>query len=253
MTHLHILYPSEPFNLKEVSETYAQEYEIAHQQFSCSLIDLDGNPNGKLNVPDNCKVLYRGWMLTANQYEDLLRKVETPVTSLSAYLSTHHLPNWYDQCLELTPKTVFLENEEGVDEAVAQLDWAGYFVKDFVKSLTTSRGSFAKDAKEIKEVLHLIRQYRGFLEGGICLREQEAFEPGTEERVFVVKGKPYGREGVVLGAWGPALKMPSDFYSMDIVKNTQGEWRLVELGDGQVSDYKNWDPHRFVELFSYLA
>jgi hypothetical protein len=38
------------------------------------------------------------------------------------------------------------------------------------------------------------------------------------------------------------------FYSVDVVENLEGELRLVELGDGQVSDKKIWPVSKMVEV-----
>ncbi|MBW4180053.1 ATP-grasp domain-containing protein [Morganella morganii] len=40
------------------------------------------------------------------------------------------------------------------------------------------------------------------------------------------------------------------FFSVDITENTTGELRLIEIGDGQVSDIKEWDTEKFITLFS---
>ncbi|MDV3438612.1 ATP-grasp domain-containing protein [Pseudomonas otitidis] len=102
----------------------------------------------------------------------------------------------------------------------------------------------ARNADEVIEILTLIERYRGALEGGVCLREFEPLKPETEERYFVLDGRAFGRNDEV-----PALRrVPCPFLSVDLVASETGALRLVELGDGQVSDRKQWPADRFVAM-----
>lgn len=122
-------------------------------------------------------------------------------------------------------------------------------MKDYVKSLTTQRGSIANSPEDIANVVALIEQYRGSVEGGVCIRKFEELLPETEERYFVLNGEPFARTGVVPTLVREiAAKIPSPFYSLDTVVATSGALRLIELGDGQVSDRKQWDAGRFAAM-----
>ena len=51
-----------------------------------------------------------------------------------------------------------------------------------------------------------------------------------------------------------AERISAPFFSIDIVQvEATGEWRVVELGDGQVSDKKNWPLETFVDMLVDLA
>lgn len=41
-------------------------------------------------------------------------------------------------------------------------------------------------------------------------------------------------------------KIEHKFYSLDLVKTNDGRDMVVEIGDGQVSDYVGWDLNKFV-------
>ncbi|WP_348271744.1 ATP-grasp domain-containing protein [Proteus genomosp. 6] len=41
----------------------------------------------------------------------------------------------------------------------------------------------------------------------------------------------------------------NSYNSIDVVKNAVGELRLVEIGDGQVSDIKEWSAEKLVKAF----
>jgi hypothetical protein len=200
-------------------------------------------------------VIYRGWMLTPDGYHLLHNCIQdalgVPFTNPLEYQNCHWLPCWYKSCEEFTPKTIILDRN---DSLVDLPSWSKFFVKDYVKSLTTERGSIASNVDEIREVISLIEHFRGDIEGGICIREFEDFDIETEDRYFVLNGVPYSREGVYPSLLGEiAHRVNSRFYSVDLVKNRQGLYRLVELGDGQVSDRKKWTPSQFFNMFKRLS
>lgn len=202
-------------------------------------------------------MLYRGWMLDAPAYRELCSAIGEqggqPLTSPEQYLHCHHLPNWYAQCSSWTPETLVYPIGTDLTHALASLDWPAFFIKDYVKSLTTQRGSVATTPEEAAEIVQLIERYRGAIEGGICVRRFEQLEPETEERYFVVKGVPYGRDGLVPElAHRIAARVECPFYSMDLVQSATGELRLIELGDGQVSDLKHWPADRFAQVLAAM-
>ena len=93
--------------------------------------------------------------------------------------------------------------------------------------------------------------YRDELEGGICVRRVEEFVEESECRYFVVAGLPHGPDEreippPVLVA---ANRIASPFFSVDVALNAAGQWRIVELGDGQVSDLVGWTPERFAAVW----
>jgi hypothetical protein len=93
---------------------------------------------------------------------------------------------------------------------------------------------------------------------GLVFREFVEFEPlGTharsgmpltrEYRLFFADGEPvsvlpYWDEGDYTGAEPPldefravAAKVPNRFFTMDVARTVDGNWLIVELGDGQVA------------------
>jgi hypothetical protein len=125
-------------------------------------------------------------------------------------------------------------------------------VKDYVKSLKTSIGSLIHDPMLIDRVVSELQSYRGDIEGGVCVRRVEDFLPDTEARYFVIAGKPFAPGG---GRAVPdivsdcAARIPSPFFSVDVVRRRDGVLRVVEVGDGQVSDLVGWSPGAFAEIW----
>ncbi|MBC3935510.1 ATP-grasp domain-containing protein [Undibacterium sp. CY7W] len=257
---MHLLYPCDPFNKKKPDEAYEEEFCAAqHNGFTCFLFSFEDFECGEFR-PHPAKVfegdiLYRGWMLTPERYAQLQESIElmgaTVVVTAENYRRCHYLPEWYDQCKDLTPTTITLAKNDDFSLALSTTGWNAYFVKDFVKSLTTSRGSVAKNAAEVHEVVTLIERYRGKLEGGVCIREFEDLLHETEERYFVLRGKVLARNGIIPDiVQDIARRIESPFFSVDIVFNTEGKPRLIELGDGQVSDRKQWPANTFIEALN---
>lgn len=225
--------------------------------FTCFLFSSEDFELGEFKPrPANAfegDILYRGWMLTPDRYAQLQEAIEskgaTVVVTAENYRHCHYLPEWYEQCKDVTPRTIVLQNDGDFASSLSATGWTAYFVKDFVKSLTTSRGSVARNAAEVREVVDLIERFRGQLEGGVCIRELEDLMPDTEERYFVFRGRAFARDGVVPELVNDiAGRIDSPFFSIDIALNSEGTPRLIELGDGQVSDRKKWPPSTFIEV-----
>ncbi len=247
---MRIIYPLNPLNPKEADEPYQEEFSIMKSQgISCSLFDLDALDfdefRPKPRIEDGETVLYRGWMLSPEKYQKLVGHIERynsqPLTDFNAYIKSHHIVGWYDLCREFTPESRFYPNDAELKNKVDSLGWGAYFVKDYVKSNSTERGSIADSTDAVVEIVGLIQQYRGDIEGGIALRRVEDFNIETESRYFVFNGEAYSPTSEIPDIVSAiAQRIDAPFYSVDIIQRTDGEYRLVEIGDGQVSDKKNW-------------
>jgi len=80
------------------------------------------------------------------------------------------------------------------------------------------------------------------------VRDFVELRPGSERRFFVVRGQAYGAGGAVLPAGlqaAVAALRPRLFYSFDVAETLIGQPVLVEVGDGQVSDLKEWSVAEF--------
>lgn len=253
-----LLYPSNPLRPNAVDDAWRDEHDAACALgIPCARFSFERFGDGAFAprpaLPAGARVLYRGWMLAPARYRHLAEAVSavgaSMVTDAAAYHRCHHLPGWYAKCADLTPETEFVAPDEDLPARLATLRWSAYFVKDFVKSLTTTRGSVASTPEEVAAVVAEIARVRGGIEGGVCLRRVEPFVPDSEARYFVAAGRAIAAEGEP-----PALvhelasRIESPFFSVDVARTREGALRLVELGDGQVSDRKEWPAARFVAM-----
>lgn len=264
MTAAVLLYPSDPLSRRAPDPGFAEEYAAAQAAgLACALLSTEDFDAGRVvarpALPEGGRVLYRGWMLRVQAYaalEDGVRAAGAGmVTPAADYERCHHLPGWLDRCRELTAETVVVADPADLPAVLAALAWPAYFVKDFVKSLTTTRGSVARSAQEVLEVADLLAKYRGSLEGGVCLRAVEEYVSGSEERYFAVRKTAFGRDG----APPPELvrevaeRLDAPFASIDVALRSDGTLRLVEVGDGQVSEKKRWALPDFVRVLQAAA
>jgi hypothetical protein len=225
--------------------------------FGVSLFSLEDFQGGDFRasppLPGDTEILYRGWMLSGAEYgafgSALSRAGARAAVDLQAYLGSHHLPGWYASLADLTPETRIYPPDCDLESELRALNWSEFFIKDYVKSLKTSVGSRITRPEHVAAVVADMRRFRGVIEGGFCVRRVETFLPDTEQRYFVLDGVPHAATGEVpLIVHECVKRLRSRFYSVDVVRRTDGQFRVVEVGDGQVSDLVGWTPERFARI-----
>jgi len=219
-------------------------------------------------VPDGLgPTWYRGWMIPRGRYAELAsaaarRGVEL-LTTPAMYRAAHELPGWYRELAGLTPASAWLPTRPGVVpgdrqllDAVATLPAGAGMVKDYVKSRKHEPDACLipdlSDPAELRAVVSRFVERQGNeLAGGIVLRHREEFHivDGRvgELRTWWLDGAmtaagPHPDTPGMTGApevagLGKALRgLDCRFVTVDLARRTDGVWRVVELGDGQVSD-----------------
>jgi hypothetical protein len=258
---LHVLFPSDTLNPREPDEAFLDQvraFEAAGFPWSlCSVEEMeDGRKGLRGRLEPGRTVLYRGWMLTADQYHLLANAISAGgsslLTSPESYLVAHHLPNWYPLVRDFTPETRVVPASADLEAELRSLGWEAFFIKDFVKSLKTSVGSVVRDPAQVATVVREMVKFRGEIEGGICVRRFEDFKRETETRYFVIRGRVHASSAqAVIPALVStcATRIPSPFFSIDVADRVDGKKRIVEIGDGQVSDIVGWTAGRIAEIW----
>lgn len=248
---MFILYPQDYFNKKKPDESFIDETQETEKVFNIGTVYSK-------NYVENDKVLYRGWMLSYDEYdelEDFINKNNLSlITTKEQYYSAHHMNNWYDIVKDITPETFFFKDLNELVSNLDKLDWNEYFIKDSVKSLTTTRGSIAKSKEEVVEVVKEIENKKG-IEGVISLRKVHNFKKESEIRYFAINGEVFSPTGTLSNLAIEVAKRFShlSFISIDIIKDEKNKEWLVEIGDGQVSDMKMWNPKDFTNILNTLS
>jgi hypothetical protein len=251
----HLLYPSSPIRTRKADEQYAEEVDAVRDAgFDVSVFSLENFQGGEFAafppLPLNGQVLYRGWMLSAEEYRTLAAATMNAganlLVSAEEYLSSHYLANWYPLIQEFTPETHIFPVDADLETELKRLGWPAFFIKDYVKSLKTSVGSRVSTPEQVSTLIAEMKKFRGTIEGGFCVRRVEDFVATTERRYFVMKGTPHAGTGNVPEVVKEcARRLKQRFYSIDVIERADGELRVVEVGDGQVSDLVGWDTKRF--------
>ncbi|MCW8133796.1 MAG: ATP-grasp domain-containing protein [Planctomycetota bacterium] len=258
---LHFLFSEHPLR-KGVPDPQFEDQKAAVEAagFTASCIGERTLKEGRalLGEMSGCTVVYRGWMVKPEAYLRMSEAVAAAgaamLTSPEAYQAAHYLPNWYATLADLTPETVVLPVGADVVAELRKLAWpGGYFLKDFVKSLKAPPGAIAAKPEDAPAIVAAMMDYRGEIEGGLCVRRVEAFDANTESRFFVVQGVVGGSGAFAEIAKAAAARIHSPFFSVDVVQRTDGTPRIVEIGDGQVSDLVGWTVDRFVDLWKPFA
>ncbi|GAA1415747.1 ATP-grasp domain-containing protein [Catellatospora coxensis] len=270
-----VVFCSDPLTPTRVDAHFAaQARAVRDTGAAVALLDhdalLSGDPATAVRrVPrDLGDVWYRGWMIPADRYTELADALAGRGVTLrvppAAYRAAHELPGWYAALAQVTPDSVWTPWQPGkqptvdqVAELVAPLGGGPAIVKDYVKSRKHewAEACFIPDLADVAQahqvVARMVELQEESLQGGIVVRRFERFarQDGrtAEARVWWVHGEP-----VLIGPHPdtPGLSCDPDltaiaplvaafghpFVTTDVALRDDGTWRVVELGDGQVSD-----------------
>lgn len=263
------LYPADPLKPRSVDAHFAPEAEALREAGGATrVVNVDAleRHNGDPVLPwiafdEPTLLIYRGWMMSSDNYAELNEyaalKGGVLRTSPSQYQRAHELPGWYDAFHAYTPKTVELPVSALVDLPLylRRLGADKVFVKDYTKSLKNNpAASIIENAADphssFAVVENFIRERGEYLVGNVLLREFEDFV-GREVRTWWVKGElrlvtahpdtpdtwvPLVEDDLPKGFVETLRESDLPFVSADFVERRDGVWRLVEIGDGQVSD-----------------
>lgn len=210
-------------------------------------------------------VRYRGWMIPTPAYADLdaaltERGVQL-LTSPAQYRTAHELPGWYPAFAAVTPASSWLAcaplRAPGPDElarAAAKLPVGAGIVKDYVKSRKHDwdQACYLPDLADTEAVHRVVSRFVELqddaLAGGIVLRAfEDLHREAGEARVWWLDGEavlttahpdtPDLRPVPELAEVGPLVRhLGCRFVTTDLARRTDGTWRVIEVGDGQVSD-----------------
>ena len=214
----------------------------------------------------NETIVHRGWMMSDVLYSTLFDALATkgylPLSTPRQYAQAHYLPNAYKLLQGETPESVWVEGRDiaGAWEKYMEIGQPAAIVKDYVKSAKHrwKEACFipsGTDRPRFEEILKAFLETRGNLfEKGIVLRRFHEFvkladdirgQPVHEEyRLFMLRGALLAGTPAIRGA-GPfgnlaeweaiARRFENPFISMDIARQENGAWLIVEVGDGGVS------------------
>lgn len=233
--------------------------------------------------------IYRGWMLTPTQYASLYAVLAERgvvlVNDPAAYRFCHWLPESYAAIEGRTPRTVWmpLAGAPDMDAVMALLRPFGdapLVLKDYVKSQKHywNEACFIPHGNDRPAVERTVRRFLDLqgpdLNEGLVFREfvplkvvgkhpRSGMPLSAEVRTFwfdrqlvLAEGYWHGFEDLSASAPIDAFadvvaRVPSRFFVMDLALRADGTWKVVELGDGQVSGLQ--DPTSATRFYDRLA
>ncbi|MFI0354652.1 ATP-grasp domain-containing protein [Actinomadura sp. 9N407] len=280
---LTVLFCVDPLRPRRVDPHFAREAAAVRDHYGeIALVDHDALQRGDAEaavraVPrDLGPVWYRGWMLTSAEYAVMAGLLKSRGTLLLThpedYRRAHELPGWHDTFAGLTPPSVWRPLSPGEDpgdlgELVRPLHGGPGIIKDYVKSRKHEwdEACFVPDLKNLSSLRGVVAKMLAlqdeFLAGGLVVREFEPYGGDGEARVWWVDGEPalVGphpdspdlEPDPQLDSVAPAVRtLGCRFITTDLACREDGVWRVVEVGDGQVSDLPSTvDP---MDLYAHL-
>jgi hypothetical protein len=262
-----LLVPADPLRPRRVDEHFAPEAAAARDAgHHVALIDHDAlaEPDGAeravARVPDGGGVaVYRGWMLPSVQYAALANALTAKSTNLrtspAQYRQAHELPGWYQALAPVTPPTTWTagDAEQDFRTACARLGPGPAVLRDYVKSMKHywHEAAYIPDTTDHAAAWKIAARFRQLRDdeftGGFVLRRFENLT-SAEARTWWVSGtcRLVTAHPDTPGALPPAIDLVPftplirslglPLVTADLALRADGTWRLVELGDGQVSD-----------------
>jgi hypothetical protein len=198
-------------------------------------------------------------MLTSGQYAALASALAARGTALrtgaAQYRQAHELPGWYSALAPVTPATAWTagDGEQEFHAACARLGPGPAVLRDYVKPMKHywHEAAYIPDAADHAAAWQVATRFRelreGDFTGGFVVRRFEKFT-SAEARTWWVGGTcrlvtahpdtPGDLPPEIdLEPFTPLIRsLDLPFVAADLVLRADGTWRVVELGDGQVSD-----------------
>ena len=260
-----ILFPSDYFDPKQPEIDYKKEYEaVCHlPDFKIILYNYDSfTQNEPLKIQPNDyytgKCIYRGWMLTPNQYKTLFAFLEkssiTLINTPKEYDYCHLFPYVYPQIEQYTPKMLYFEYEQPIDWDAVNKTFTRFMVKDYVKSVKghdfpTFFETPIKSEDMNLYIAKFIKLRSSLFTGGIAFKEYvnlKKYENKTNEyRAFYLCNKLLSLSRNSNQSDSCSLPpqelldkfktLQSQYYTVDFAELSDGSWIVLETGDGQVS------------------
>jgi hypothetical protein len=262
-----ILIPADPLRPRRPDEHFAPEAAAATAAgIPVALVDHDAltRPGGAAaavaRVPEAGVATYRGWMVGAARYADLAAALAARDVALRTaperYRRAHELPGWYPALAGLTPASVWTDGTDraAFEDCCRRLGPGPAVLRDYVKSMKHhwDEAMYVPDTADpagawrVAEAFLRLRE--DDLVGGLVLRRYERFA-SPEVRSWWVDGAcrllsahPDTPDDLppdtvdVPGLEAAMATLDLRFATADLVRRDDGRWRVVEVGDGQVSD-----------------
>lgn len=266
---MRLLYPASLLNPRKVDEHFSGE---AARLGQTALYDSTENRvRGEVDTP----VIYRGWILSPEDYRLMESAVEsrgaTMLTPTCDYIKNQHMEKWYEYFEDFTAPAWSFPTDATAEEIRKTLPENSYVLRDSSKSAKEYwlEACFVPDLESVDRVVTRFREITGDVTGLLIFREFTDLHD-REVRLWWSDSECSVRE------WHPSVGDPTPrndtdreiasdissltdkldefirrvtpavesfntrLFTMDVTLN-EGQYQIVEIGDGQVSEPHNED------------
>jgi hypothetical protein len=262
-----LLVPADPLRPRRADDQFAAEAAAARNAgITVALIDHDaladpaGAQRAVARVPDaGGRAIYRGWMMSSASYTALADALTARGvrlrTDADQYRRAHELPGWHPALAPATPQAAWTDGDSqaGFRVACEHLGPGPAVLRDYVKSMKHHwhEAAYIPDVADAPAAWKVAGRFRDLRDeeftGGFVLRRFEHFD-SAEARTWWVDGTCRLTTAhpdtpgdlppdIDLSPFAPLIaSLGLPFVTADLARRTDCTWRLIELGDGQVSD-----------------
>ena len=274
-----IAYPASLFRNIRVDEFFENEYKQTSNVFDTILIDQETFCITKnKELVDDETVLYRGWIITQEQYDCINHEVQRLGGKLAVSPEEYGFlqfnrdgfgyKGWTDVLKDFTPKTIRVKYDQEIDlDYISSQLTFPLIVKGSSKSVKDDweNSMFIKDVDDFWRVIGNYKNHVSKSEDDmIMLREFENFVPDEEYRLWFYQGELQRSEihplfngeydqsmmdnssDIIKTVKSFAVDNNIQLITVDIVKDAQDNMRIIECGSGMVSGIR----HGFVDVIS---
>lgn len=268
-----ILFPSSYSGISRVDEDLQKEYDAAANTglYELCLFGYDKwFRQGQLTLSHRPEkptaAVYRGWMMKPEQYEQFYQQLSDNniqlITSPDEYRMFHVFPDIYPMLSDDTAGMILFPEGTAVDLSAVRKRFERFMVKDYVKSVKGTKFPSCFDntitQDEFDDQMEIFYKYRGGLfTGGICIKEfldlRKYHSRTNEYRVYYINHETAAvNRNSGQGSFTPEppaellvkyRNLSSPFYTIDYAELTDGSWKIIEAGDGQVSGLSEGQDH----------
>lgn len=276
---MFVLYPGSLLRNTKVDEFFEEEYSTISNHFDTCLVDQnDFHITKGKNFIKGEDILYRGWIVTPDQYNSIYQDVKHHggdlVVSPEEYQftqfnrSAYGFNGWIEAFSDFTPKTILFHYDDVIDvDDVSRTLQYPLVIKGSSKSVKHDwdNAMFIKNKDDFYRVVDNYKNHVNKDEDDvIMIREFEDFVPDEEYRLWFYKGKLTHIElhdlcsgeidnsnevqdkatTIISEVENFATQNNIQLITVDLAKSISGNYRILECGSGMVSGSRD----QFVDI-----
>ena len=269
---------------KSAGVEYLKKMEESAKLLGIEVLSFEqGNPHSleeiirrKGNLKENSTVYWIGFVPAyedyVTTYEILKKHKLNLVNTPDEFAKSEYFDRFYEVIKEDSFKSGIANNLEEAKQIASELKYP-LFMKGTIQSLKKFgwENCIAHNEEEVENIFNKLKKETTYSLGKIILREYVELRykelggngiPKAHEYRFMLLNNqivgysyywngenPFQLESTILAkicrqAINISKKLAVPYISLDIAETSQGDWKVIEVGDGQFSDIRNLSPFK---------